>query len=269
MVFAKPAYWGNDTLQGRVIVYGKLFNTSSKNMSISWPRYEQVIFPHKSQVCGWYVTIHPEEFASSLCNGGDALSAKIKELEEQAREAHKEETGRDALPLFYEFSSFFCADDDNAVLRHPSDVVYVGDYSSPVACFDAMKGGKFIYFAKVETQVVEKLVSLGCSFDGKKPSEFSGASIFDYVSDSFVRVCVEGRMKSDIVLLKVGENKLKEFGLGADFESDVYGLCNFIRNESSHFDLVIKLWTKKIDAIHLEKYEAAADLRDQINALIG
>jgi len=168
-------------------------------------------------------------------------------------------------------------DSELELARVPENVLFAGEYTSPIICLKAVKMGIDFYMLDFDEQTKKKL---GVEFSNGKEEkarqssltykEITGAAIKGYIVDSYLTPIFDGKKYGDEAKIAAARKGLVRFGAGAPFALDIAELCELTDKNSSYDGKcgnIIDLVLDKIVAVHTEAFLEAAKLRDRIKAL--
>ncbi|MBI4141005.1 hypothetical protein HY485_04175 [Candidatus Woesearchaeota archaeon] len=269
MVFVDLSCGGDETLEGRVIVYAQLRNISGKNIEITWYGSHLKVPVDETHFLGRYVTIHPLDFSTQKERESGEAEKKANRLEEVARKQFEDDNESNDFPLFFTFASVHCATSETVFLKDRRDVLYMGAYDNPAICVNAIARGEALYFLRLQEQAEQRLRAINWVVDNKKDADYGGKDVTEIVRDKYAGLLWRARVAGDWALFRIAEIKFKDFCHGSACEKDCGELCEFLRTTVSPIhEYIINRWAEKINAIHHERYEEAAELRNEIRRLL-
>tara|TARA_Y100000034_G_C6907867_1_gene421888 strand:- start:489 stop:1274 length:786 start_codon:yes stop_codon:yes gene_type:complete len=251
-----------DHLEGRVTIYSQWDRTESPHSN------ENSQLPPglgENPFIGFYLSIDPTDIAEQL----NFNVERIHEILEQSKEHMKNKginvSENSYLPIFV-MPIYFA--DEAEVLSKQGDVLSIGNYSSLNRCSNALAMGMSMYFMKLMDQknpqgmdISEKQKEKNIPLETYK--DFNGEDIREYLLKTFVTPMLDAKSYQETERSNELKRNFLAFSEGASFSVDVVDLCNTLGNEETNLDLV-DLYTRKIQAVHVEEYEVAAKIRDQI-----
>ena len=269
-MFVNLSCGGDETLEGRVIVYAQLRNVTGKNIEITWEGSYIKVPVDETYFLGRYVTIHPLDFSTQKERESGEAEKKAIDLEEAARKQFEENSDTGNAPLFFTFASVHCASSEKVFLKDSRDVLYIGLYGNPSLCLTAIARGEALYFLRLQEQAEQRLRAINWVVDNKKNADYNGKDITEIIRDKYVGLLWRSRVACDWALFRIAEIKFKDFCHGSACEKDCGELCEFLRTtESPIYEYIANRWAEKMNAIHHERYEKAAELRDEIHQLLA
>jgi len=148
--------------------------------------------------------------------------------------------------------------------------LYTGDYSCYRLCLIANKSALDLYSVKFVDQkrkcpkVKEPKLTYESFIDGEERKP-----ILRYIKKTFIDPIVEAQRNEDLKAYASLKKGFFRFASGSLFSQDVTGLFNYLDNHGKESDYeVTGLFARKMNAIHVDDLEDAAEVRDILDVKI-
>jgi len=247
----------SDRLEGRVLVYGRI--KSDGEEKILWGGEEVKI--SENSFIGKYSSIDAKDIAKKFdCVTDEEISQKAKELEDKFREVRKDEISVGKVPVYTIFVTF----DSDVGIKDDclDDIVYVGEYCDSENCMQAIELGEDAYIVRLKEQMQN---TLDAKIENKTHFDLKSKSIKDYILNQYIIPIITSQAQGDEKNVSRLEKLFVEFSENSLFKNEVMDLCARLKKTDKTSGIfVIQACAEIIDAIHLEQYERAAELRDII-----
>ena len=255
--------WG--ALEGRVIVYAKFKNESKQPVIVDFGGKTMEI--NDGFIFSTYNSISARDITEKRGVAPENIEAEIKKIEEQAKQFKKEKgvpENENILSLFKISVTFKSEDDVNDL---EEDVLYVGEYALFNNCVRAVDLGENIYLLKLKeqreqhTRLEKKVVTIS----KKTHKDFISKEIKEELLKNYVIPFIDAQNNGQSQIASRLEGALVAFGAGSLFANDISELCKIIKESKKNPAIyLIQAYVEKIDAVHLESYERAGQIRDEI-----
>lgn len=264
---------GNEKdLEGKVIVYAKLKTKDGNDLRVLQKEgdNEYPVIIEDGHIFALYLATNPTDFkerTGASTTFFEEMSKKIEAMKEIAKNIGKEPK---ITPVYA--APIPIASEVDLKLGS-EDVLFVGEYSNPERCMQAVNKGSDIYLIKFNDQLerkhelngFQKEVEQEPSKPTYKDEEFKGTALRDYILPTFIAPMVTAQMRGDHKEFIKVKKEFIMFSAKAPFFTDVLDLCHAISESKKTINTeVTDTYLAKIIALHTEDYGAAAKIRDKI-----
>lgn len=242
-----------ESLSGRVVVYSKIkLEYAEKNSPI-------------------IRAVYASTSIDDLINYFDLSKNLIKHIKEDYDDALKKDAarmpkkkGNEQVYLYIYGNNF---NDEKKILKTPWDILFTGDHPSLKFCDEAIDLGIKLYATKLnEQRFMSHHESTNILFMPVVyyPSE---KSIKSYITKRFINPMFKYSGKNDTVYNRAKDDFLT-FAAGKPYDIDALELCDLAKSKNIDQGL-IQLYTDKIDALHMEDFKLAAELKIKIEKILN
>ena len=246
--------WNN--LEGKVIVYSKLIGVEN-NVKV------------EKAIPSLYLTTDILDFVEKV-RGKELLQWPAGEITRILGEAIKDIGKQNKI--FPVFGFIKELDSEKEITQLAKETLYVGNYSHKDACMEAIKCGAQLYGCALMDQMQTKL-DIGSAKIHKKTLTYEKFikgdkkdDITDYVLKNYVVPMIDAHDEKNPIIYRTLKQELVNFAAGSAFAQYVIKLCNVIEDgkKKPNNDLIWS-YVLEMNAIHTERYEEAAKIRDEID----
>ena len=257
MVHFNTSFNENDTLEGKVLVYARFLSSGSEELRTEWGG--GMLAVRNGTFLGTYSSMNAEDIARKFGLEGEEALKRARKLEEQAEEIRKKNNhGPKDVSMYKIFVKF---DSVQAIEEGDGDVLFMGEFYAINNVKRSIDVGEHLYIVRMHDQIHAK----NKKKNEATRAEFKGKSIKDYVLREYVVPLIAAVSAGNAASADGLEQALLLFSQGAGFENDVREMCKKVKSKGEETPkYLLALMIEKIDAIHTEKYECAAELRDEI-----
>jgi len=244
-----------DNLEGKVIIYSKLKRDSDLTDYID------------KEIFAMYVATNPEDYVEKIGVPEYMIDDIISQLEETTQKLSQ----RSEIKIVSAYIMPIHAASEDELRLEPENLFYVGEYFDPKSCMAAVYKGAEFYLLMFEDQLStnHKLGNLSKEeYCGPTYHDFEGKDIKEYVIKNFVKPMIEAKQCNEDKSFKDIKRDFIGFSAGSHFISDVLDLCSYINKHRLNINTNLSdAYIDKLSAIHIENYEKAAKMRDEIGKL--
>jgi len=144
--------------------------------------------------------------------------------------------------------------------KFAEDILFVGEYLSPVKCSIANNAGLHLYTLALEDQLKKARVEI--NLRQRTYHDVKGEQVMAYIINHYITPMFSAKQFKDNKMFEHLKKDFIRFSAGSQFERDVLELCGVI--ESGKIDTELTdAYITKIVSIHTQNFEAAALMRDR------
>lgn len=255
---------GKENLEGKILIYSRL-KCEPDTLQLIQLGDKQISAGNGHVFCT-YNTTDARDLAEKMSVPSDQIDAIVTQIENQKEQfisAHpisEEDLGIHFCKISLAFES------EDELSQFDCDMIYVGEYSSLRRCAQAVDKAEDIYLCALREQTLRKHDASEPSFSINTTHDcFKSKNIKEELFNRYVIPLQNAYSSNDLIKAQALKNNFINFAKNSFFSKDISDLCEIIeKNTANNAPYLIQAYVEKINAIHLEKYDVAAQMRDEI-----